>query len=390
MAEPAPVNTPNLNAAQPGPQQNVDNPPATAAVPMDTEPAPAAEPQPQPQVPQPAQLTDEQATQHLLRSIFEIGTSSLALQQNQATQAELLKTLVDRVEALTTSNSTPRGGSIKVRDPRIFSGRALELDAFIQDVDTAIKLQAPLRNGPDDAKCSYFCSWLGDGAPKQWLKAASLRDPTIMFDYPRLIALFYKRFEDPDLVPKMLHKLETLRQTGSAAAYANQFEECLDYLDWTQQMAITQFDRGLKPEVSLALVTFRQPETLSEWIPLVVDTDNKLHQLQLESKRRGTKPNKSDTPGQDRNRDRSYHPRSSNAHPQPAPPPQNNNGPVPMEIDQVTQGKRLTPEERARRKGKGLCLYCGADNHLIAKCPLIPESSRRPREAKAGPSSGKA
>ncbi|KAM5539526.1 hypothetical protein V8D89_006798 [Ganoderma adspersum] len=129
MAEAGLVNPQELNPAQPGPQQNVGNPAATAAVPMDTEPAPAPETQPQPQVPQPAQMTDEQATQHLLRSIFKIGTSSLALQQNQAAQAKLLKTLVDRVEALTTTNTTPRGDSIKQPDPDKFPWAAAEAEA---------------------------------------------------------------------------------------------------------------------------------------------------------------------------------------------------------------------------------------------------------------------
>jgi len=34
----------------------------------------------------------------------------------------------------------------------------------------------------------------------------------------------------------------------------------------------------------------------------------------------------------------------------------------------------LSLEEKQRRRAKGLCMYCGADGHLVAGCPKVPKN----------------
>ncbi|KAF9176080.1 hypothetical protein BGZ50_001886, partial [Haplosporangium sp. Z 11] len=39
-----------------------------------------------------------------------------------------------------------------------------------------------------------------------------------------------------------------------------------------------------------------------------------------------------------------------------------------MEVDAL-RAKRLTPEEKQRRRDLGLCLYCGGKDHFANACP---------------------
>jgi Ty3 transposon capsid-like protein len=56
--------------------------------------------------------------------------------------------------------------------------------------------------------------------------------------------------------------------------------------------------------------------------------------------------------------------------------PRRHNGPEPMDINALhnqkekPKFKKLTPEEKERRRRDGLCLYCGSDKHQLDGCPL--------------------
>jgi hypothetical protein len=43
-------------------------------------------------------------------------------------------------------------------------------------------------------------------------------------------------------------------------------------------------------------------------------------------------------------------------------------GPAPMDLSAL-KGKKITPEERKRRREGGLCMYCGDSRHFAASCP---------------------
>ncbi|CDO68969.1 hypothetical protein BN946_scf184782.g17 [Trametes cinnabarina] len=112
-------------------------------------------------------------------------------------------------------------------------------------------------------------------------------------NFDALVRAFVKRFQTTDLAAKYLTKIESLRQTGSAASYANQFLECLAYLDWTEETKLTQFNRGLKPDLLRALAIRKRESTLEKWIPVVVEADDNLYEIDQELRRRGIKPGQS-------------------------------------------------------------------------------------------------
>ncbi len=356
--------------------------------------------QPQMQAPTPdAPDTGADDMRRLLSSIVNIGAAAGNAHQEQLITRHALEALVQRIEALSASApapavnhsavhapTTPGRGSIKVRDPRVFNGKSSEVDAFVDEVEAAIELQPALRDAEEIVKCRYFASWFGDGAPRSWLKAMRTRDEYFMEDYMNFVYEFRKRFEDSDQQNKMINKIESLHQEGSAAAYANQFEEYRRYIDWSESYAIKRFEKGLKPELRMQLLGRPRPTTLSEWIPVVVDLDNELFNLRADTKGKSlsgvVQSGKGPRPGHQQ-------PAAAPTLPAPSsrPPPTPaaaSNGVVPMEVDAVRHGK-LTPQERKRRFDNDLCLYCGEGSHRLAQCP-----ARIAKDSKAAPSKGKA
>ncbi|TBU41170.1 hypothetical protein BD309DRAFT_836063, partial [Dichomitus squalens] len=153
-------------------------------------------------------------------------------------------------------------------------------------------------------------------------------------------------------------KAEALTHKGPVAELVNQFQECMSYVNWSEQTKIVMFNRKLKPDLRRTLLASPKKDTLDEWAPIVIDKDNELHELEVDL-RREEKISKPKATGNGRPSDRSY--RTS------AP---DTNGPTPMEVDALRQAPRgpLTPEERAYRDANGLCRYCGG-KHKIAECP---------------------
>ena len=346
----------------------------------------AQAPNPQPTQPPPHPPADPMTV--LLHSIYQMGLESSALRENQRLQGLAFEAMTAQIRAM---SSAPRTSSnVKVRDPPLFKGKAAELDSFIHDVDSAIYLQPALLNGSNQAKCIYMASWLDEGAPKTWLKAMLRRNPNFYDDWNAFRAAFRLRFQDSDLEARKLHKLERLTQTGSAASYANEFVEGLEYVDWTEKHAIRQFNRGLKHDLQVQLLKEAEPGTLDEWIPLVVQMDNKMHNLEVETRRRDKFKSSVSV---SRPSEKSHKPRAANSgsnNPPPPPPGPSHSGEVPMEIDGVKHGK-VTEAERERRRKDKLCFYCGKGKHMIAECPnMSDEKKKKYLASQASRSSGKA
>ncbi|TBU21792.1 hypothetical protein BD311DRAFT_627195, partial [Dichomitus squalens] len=173
-------------------------------------------------------------------------------------------------------------------------------------------------------------------------------------------------------------KAEALTHKGPVAELVNQFQECMAYVNWSEQTKIVMFNRKLKPDLRRALLASPKKDTFDEWAPIVIDKDNELHELEVDL-RREEKISKPKATGNGRPSDRSYsspswrssdRPGTSNSPSQSGTSAPDTNGPTPMEVDALRQAPRgpLTPEERAYRDANGLCRYCGG-KHKIAECP---------------------
>ncbi|EED78041.1 predicted protein [Postia placenta Mad-698-R] len=313
------------------------------------------------QPPQPAppearvNLTDT-ADRILFQAVAALGRHQDAFANNQQLQSAALESLARSIDELrqrvsaTPAPSTSAGPrNIKVCDPRMFNGKSSEVVPFLREKQ----------------KTTLFSMYLKDGSPIQWFNTIEAKRSELLYDWEELQRIFTTRFQDSDLVSTSLRKLEALKQTGSAATYANLFEEYLTYVDVSDYMQITYFDRNLKPRLKEILVNEKRPATLDEWIPTVITADNRLHELERETRELKSKPS-----GHRHSELAQATPRVAST---PAPAALSSTV-VPMEIDAVCRGP-VTAEEKECK-------------HTIQDCPNMSDKAKKAR-AKAVPS-GKA
>lgn len=322
------------------------------------------------------------AEDSMARALFEAVTSLGQTAQTttviQQQQSHALDVIAQRLEH---QNQTPRPTAPKVREPRQFSGKASEVLPFLRELRAAVHLQRNALPSEYD-KSVYLSMYLKDGSPVQWFYGLERTRPIVLNDFETLLEEFKTRFQDTDIVMTYLRKIESLTQTGSAASYANQFQEYLNYVDMNDHLQIKQFDRGLKEDLLRVLINVARPATLDLWIPQVVEADNRLHTFELQRKQRGSRNTSTrSTSSTDRRP-------SSTATSTAVLTPSGNNDVVPMEVDVVRHG-RVSSEEKARRRREGLCFYCGQGRHIISDCPNMSEESKRNRKAHSA-SAGKA
>ncbi|OJT05507.1 Retrotransposon-derived protein PEG10 [Trametes pubescens] len=394
-----------------------------SATPGPAQPAPDQQPQAPPQETnpeQPAPATAQPPNATLLMNQFFTGLTAFAEHQRQSQQdfqqgfATLAQQLAQALSLPAAAGAVPPAGvppiptpaptttpavastpvavrspTIKVREPRTFTGKADDVPAFLRDIRNAIALQRDAFRTDRD-KAMYLSMYLKDGAPQSWYTAIELAPSKqhLLDNFEGLITDFRAHFETSDIVSKALRQLDALRQSTSVATYAARFQEILVHLDLSEATQIQRFYQGLKESVKDVLVTVRDlPTNLKDYIKLATDIDNRLHERDLERKhdKSSTRPRHDD------------HRSSTTTQQRPsAPAPSasasttNSSGHVPMEVDAVRFGP-LTSAEKERRRKNGLCLYCGQGNHRVSDCPNMSDKAKQNRKPAAAPaSSGKA
>ncbi len=113
---------------------------------------------------------------------------------------------------------------------------------------------------------------------------------------------------------------------------------------WNEPSLITAFRQGLNPRLRLHLAAYYDTHGLEEFIQLAIRCSNRIKACPSDS----TSATAIVTP--------------PNHQPEARDPPEA------MQTDMF----RLTPAERQRRMTRGLCLYCGGDDHRIQTCTLRP------------------
>ena len=142
--------------------------------------------------------------------------------------------------------------------------------------------------------------------------------------------------------------------------------------DQDSEGTIAKFREGLSKGVhSKALDRDRIPRTIDEWKAAA----------RTEVARAKEKYNAGLTGNQRRNPPKSgTYTNSNSSRAQPGP---NNNGVVPMEVDNITgqpNFKKLTPEERAQLAKEGRCFRCRLQGHMACDCPKNSNRNFNARE----------
>ena len=108
----------------------------------------------------------------------------------------------------------------------------------------------------------------------------------IFSDFGQFKKYLQETFGDIDGTQNTERKFWQIRQTGSAARTASEFQQIIAHLDWDEDAYIARFEEILKPEIQEKLIWQDRPETLSELIARAVKIDNTLYDLSTCKKER--------------------------------------------------------------------------------------------------------
>lgn len=325
--------------------------------------------------PQPVQPSAPVTTEALLMQMFSAMREEAAeARQFQREQAALtsraLNSMTAAIQALNNVSSvpstaaavpaTPRSSApsvdrpLKAREPRMYNGTTAEVEPFIDEIETNIRLQ---RMHDDLDKTGYFSTYLKDGNAKTWYYTIKSYNVSLLSDFPAFLAAFRAHFADPNYSRTALHKIKALKQQGSCGSYAARFLELLPHVSFSDQTKLDQFKEGLKPAVRDLVRGVRpKPATFEDYLHLAIDFDNDLHEDELAA------------------RDRSHGSRPSASSSRPAPrqaasAPAASSEVVLMEVDAVKFRGPLTETEKDRRRQLNLCMYCAGAGHTADTCP---------------------
>ncbi|KAJ2936128.1 hypothetical protein H1R20_g962, partial [Candolleomyces eurysporus] len=288
-------------------------------------------------------LDDDHST--LWCGVYALGRNIDSFVQHQIEEAKAnraaLNAIVERL-GLTSSSSTGGSSAPKFREPRVFNGRADQVDGFLREIENTIFLQCRSLSTDRD-RVLYMGTFLGDGSPGIWYHTVQLNNAAtgLLDNYPGFVNAFQQHFEQSDHYADALRKLGDLKQTGSAAAFTSRFLELTAWLDWTDQTKIQEYWNRLKDSVKATLINRRGRYFTTSFDVFAKECtaiDNELHQFELD--RRSTKKTSASTSSQTQQPFHQPSPSTTTTTRKP--------DVVPMEIDAVRRSP-LTNEEKACR-----------------------------------------
>ena len=312
-----------------------------------------------------------------------LPTTDQDLKAMLAALVQSTSTLQQFMMAQRSTETRPKIESPRVKEPDVFKGRRSEVNAFITQCLLIFSLQ-PNRFPDDDTKIRYELSLFREAplaAVQPHLLKPSNEWPDWLRSLTRLHAYIRANYGDPDERGTAERKLQTLHQTGSATAYFAEFQQYSAVLGWPDEPLVALATRGLSEYIKdLLSQRGSRITTMPELIEVVVNLDNRREERQREKKfqnavhqpttdNRPTHRNEQRRDVRHDNRDNRNRV-SSEARPRFEPQSQERQPVVNQTQREVpTFFRKLSEEEKARRKSRGECLRCGKTGHIAMDCP---------------------
>ena len=280
------------------------------------------------------------ANQQEMRTIYE--ASQLATQQ-------VLERLATR------SNATPRLSIPSPLTPKFKAEDAeMTFAEFKAKLSTAFA-RFPESLSTDKDKINYAILSM-EGPPSRYLapfiNGLAEDDDGILLSYVSLMNTLEAIYGDQTQIDEVNYKLQRLRQSGSMVDYIATFRSLSSRVQWNEPALVARFKDGLSDEVKLLLAA--QWHSLKTIKATQAAATTAYLNSQAHNRFRGRFQHKQVTPMA----------RKSHMSTPQAP----SSGPAPMDLDSI-KTRRLTPDEKQRRRDQGLCLYCGEGNHFAQSCP---------------------
>jgi hypothetical protein len=277
------------------------------------------------------------------------------------------------------ASQTTGGTANRANKPDTYHGDRKKLEAWLLQVDKYFHLAGDKIE--DDDKVILATTYLRGDAEK-WANPIIRR----YMDTSVVDRANEKLVEDWDAFKKKMQenfspikesmvaeqKIQTLRQTHSAADYTTQFQQYATAIEWDDNALMRMYRQGLKPTVRRELMRSGATlETLDALMAEAIRLDNDLYELALEERlfTQGTR-----TPGPTNDRPR-HQPRRSypnqgrkrNYTPR-VPGHYATNGLEDMHLDNLNKGPGKPKFQQDKSKKKITCYGCGKEGHMARDC----------------------
>ncbi|KAG5285423.1 hypothetical protein AALO_G00003200 [Alosa alosa] len=279
-------------------------------------------------------------------SVYRDRRPDLAMQPQNA---DPFRELVNEFrQALTAAQAHPAPPpavpSSPVVNPTPYSGAPEGCKGFLLQCSLALEMQAH-RFPTERSRIAYIISLLS-GRALQWAESAWSLDGPATTSVDDFVEHFAEVFGLPEGDSSAQAQLHALREgKRPVTEYSLQFRTLAAASGWNEAALITAFRQGLEPNLRLQLSTYDDAMGLERFIQLAVRVAHRRDSC-LQELRSAPSPVQA-PPRWEASSTRSFEP---------------------MQVDTV----RLTPTKRHRRLTQGLCLYCGASDHIIAQCSTRP------------------
>lgn len=185
--------------------------------------------------------------------------------------------------------------SIKTRPPEPFDGTRSKLRGFLTQLELYMQVNRE-KLGYEADKVLFTTTYL-TGPAFNWFEpivrdyqenVTERQDDTtqeIFASFQKFKEHLQGTFGDIDTERKAERNLKRLRQHKSAQLYASEFLQISSHTSWDDDVLISLFEDGLKPEIQEKLIWMDTPDTLNKFIKQVVKIDNKMYDFN--ARRRG-------------------------------------------------------------------------------------------------------
>jgi Retrotransposon gag protein len=238
------------------------------------------------------QQTAQSQETSTLRGIWNARKKELAhLWEIVKKQAEDVDRLLNSIPTLTARLSanvvTPR---IKIAPPEKFSGQRDTLHEFLAKCQHKFLIEP--ESFPQEHEKTLWASSYLEGTAYNWFRPIfdafqrhPLTPPPEFSSYAKFEESLKAAFGDPDETAHHERQITSLKQLGSATAYATQFRIHQGFINWNDDALTSTFRAGLKPAVKDALIYANPlPKQLKSLIEVAIRIDSRLHERELEKK----------------------------------------------------------------------------------------------------------
>lgn len=246
------------------------------------------------------------------------------------------------------------------KEPRVslpdkFDGDRTKLRDFVNQIRLVFRLQ-PQRYSTEEIQVGFIGTLL-TGTALSWFSSLLEKNSPLLTNRDQFLEELSRTFGERDRALIATTKLRSLQQRSRpASAYVAEFQQIACDLEWNDAALITMFRWGLRDDIKTLLLNLPKPTTLSEAITQAIDCDNRLFE-QRQERRLLFGSYRTDYAASSRQT------------------PPSTSTLEPMQID-ASKVKKLSEEEKERRRREHLCLYCGGKDHGWRNCPAKLQGSK--------------